>query len=64
MRGIKCILGVVFLFCGFAFGRSAVVINATAWWDFPSFPMDEYKITDYRYYIPPERVNFPTNLNG
>jgi len=43
--------------------KSAVICNATKWWDFPSFPLDEYKITDYRYYIPPERVNFKSNLN-
>lgn len=62
MKNVKYIVGVIFLFCCFVFAKSAVVINATAWWDFPSFPMDEYKIVDYRYYIPPERVNFPTNL--
>ncbi|HOM27823.1 MAG TPA: hypothetical protein PKV21_10025, partial [bacterium] len=53
-----------FLFLSkFLFSRSAVICNATGWWDFPSFPLEEYKIKDFRYYIPPERVEFKSNLN-
>ncbi len=43
--------------------KSAVFFNATKWWDFPSFPVEEYDITEYRYYIPPSNVDFPGNLS-
>ncbi|HOL49603.1 MAG TPA: DUF4091 domain-containing protein [bacterium] len=62
MKKIRFAFGLVFVMCGIAFAKSAVICNATGWWDFPSFPLEEYKITEFRYYIPPERVNFPTNL--
>ncbi|MCM8815753.1 MAG: hypothetical protein NC931_07250, partial [Candidatus Omnitrophica bacterium] len=62
MKKIKCVAIMMFVFCVLSFSKSAVVFNATGWWDFPSFPMDEYKITDHRYYIPPSGINFPTNL--
>lgn len=45
--------------------KSAVLCNATKWWgwDLPVFPLKEYNIIEYRYYIPPEGVNFQSNLN-
>ncbi|MCM8785268.1 MAG: DUF4091 domain-containing protein [Candidatus Omnitrophica bacterium] len=51
------------LLSNFLFSNSAVICNATGWWDFPFLPLEEYGIKEFRYYIPPERVEYESNLS-